>query len=69
MSQPRIDKDVPLPARYPFADMQVGDSFAVPPTIKRSSINVAAMRYGRKHGMKFTVRLTADRSFRCWRIA
>jgi hypothetical protein len=69
MSQPRIDKDVPIPARYPFADMQVGDSFAVPTHIKRSAINVAAMRYGRQHGMKFTVRLTPERSLRCWRVA
>jgi hypothetical protein len=69
MSQPRIDKDVPIPARYPFADMQVGDSFAVPPTIKRQAVAVAALRHGIKHGMKFTVRLTTDRTLRCWRVA
>ena len=68
MSQPLIDKNVPLPKRYPFEGMQVGDSFAVPPEVKRATVNVAAMRYGRKHGVKFTVRLTADRTLRCWRI-
>ena len=68
MNLPPIDKGVPIPARYPFADMQIGDSFAVPPTIKRSAINVAAMRYGRRHGMRFTVRQVADKTFRCWRI-
>ena len=69
MSQISIDKKVPLPVRFPFADMEVGDSFAVPPEVNRPAINVAAMRYGRKHGMTFTVRLTADRSLRCWRTA
>ena len=69
MSQISIDKKVPLPVRFPFADMEVGDSFAVPPEVNRPAINVAAMRYGRKHNMKFTVRLTPDRTLRCWRIA
>ena len=64
-----VDKAVPLPRRYPFADMEPGDSFAVPPEIKRTAINVAALRYGRKHKMKFTIRLTDDRTLRCWRVA
>ncbi len=65
----KVEKNVPMPHKYPFADMQVGDSFPIPPTMKRQTVNVAAMRYGKKHGMKFTVRLTEDRSYRCWRIA
>ena len=69
MSKLPIDKGVPLPRRFPFADMQVGDSFAVPPDVKRPAVTVAAMRYGRNHGMKFTVRLTPDRTLRCWRTA
>ena len=68
MSQPRIDKNVPLPKKYPFAKMKIGDSFAVPPDVNRSAVSVAAMRFGRKHGMKFTVRQVADKTFRCWRI-
>lgn len=68
MSKLPIDKGVPLPRRFPFADMQVGDSFAVPPDVKRPAVTVAAMRYGRKHGIKFTIRLTADRTLRCWRL-
>ena len=67
MSKLPIDKNVPLPMRFPFDGMQVGDSFAVPPDVSRPAINVAAMRYGRKHGVKFTVRLMPDRSLRCWR--
>jgi hypothetical protein len=64
----KIDKRVPLPYKFPFAKMKIGDSFAVPPDVKRAAVSVAAMRYGRKHGMKFTVRQVADKTFRCWRI-
>ena len=69
MSHPPIDKGIPLPKRYPFDQMEVGDSFAVPEGINRTRVSVAAMRYGRDHGMKFTVRQMPDRSLRCWRIA
>jgi hypothetical protein len=64
----KIDKQFPIPVKYPFAGMQVGDSFAVPPDVKRPAVTVAAMRFGRKNGMRFTVRQVADKTFRCWRI-
>ena len=64
----KIDKQFPIPVKYPFAGMQVGDSFAVPPDVKRPAVTVAAMRFGRKHNMRFTVRQVADKTFRCWRI-
>lgn len=64
----KIDKNVPLPSKWPFKDMQVGDSFAVPEGVGRTTVSIAAMRYGRKHKMKFTVRIVADRTLRCWRI-
>ena len=64
----KVESGIPIPAKYPFAEMKVNDSFAVPPKINRSAVNVSAMRYGRKHGMKFTVRLTKDGTLRCWRI-
>jgi hypothetical protein len=64
----KIEKNVPLPVMYPFAKMEVGDSFAVPSSIRRETVSVAANRYGVKHGMKFTVRLMPNRSYRCWRI-
>ena len=48
--------------------MQVGDSFAVPEGVGRTTVSIAAIRYGRKHKMKFTVRIVADRTLRCWRI-
>lgn len=68
MSQPRIDKNVPIPVKFPFAKMKIGDSFAVPPDVKRPAVTVAAMRFGRKYGVKFTVRQVADKTYRCWRI-
>ena len=68
MSQPRIEKNVPLPQRYPFAQMKVGDSFAVPKGVGRTAVSISALRYSRKHGGKFTVRLMPDRSLRCWRL-
>lgn len=64
----KVDKNVPLPSKWPFKDMQVGDSFAVPEGVGRTTVSIAALRYGRKHGGKFTVRLMPDRSFRCWRV-
>ena len=64
----QVENQVPLPKRYPFHQMQVGDSFAIPPDIRRETVAVAALRYGRKHDMKFVVRLMPDRSYRCWRI-
>lgn len=68
MNQPRIEKNVPMPQRYPFAQMEVGDSFAVPEGVSRTAVSISALRYSRKHGGKFTVRLMLDRSLRCWRI-
>lgn len=64
----KIEKNIPLPSKYPFSEMKVGDSFEVPESTKRTTVTVAANRYGRKHGVKFTVRLTPDRTLRCWRI-
>jgi hypothetical protein len=65
MNQPPIDKDVPIPSRFPFAQMEVGDSFVI--TTKRSTAAVAARRYGDKHKMKFVTRKMPDGTIRCWR--
>lgn len=65
----KVEKNIPIPKKYPFAEMAVGDSFGLLPGVKRVSVSVAAKRYGEKHGMKFTVRLTPERTLRCWRVA
>lgn len=64
----KVEKGVPLPSKYPFAGMQIGDSFAVPEGVSRTAVSIAAHRHGKDHGTKFTVRIMPDRSFRCWRI-
>jgi len=64
-----VEKGIPMPVKYPFAHMEVGDSFEVPVHVRRTAVNVSAKRYGDKHGMIFTIRLTEDRKLRCWRIS
>ena len=70
-----IDKNIPMPkivrnggpkAKYPFADMQVGDSFEVTDkTTKKFASTCAAAT--RRLGSKFTIR-TIDNGIRVWRI-
>jgi hypothetical protein len=67
-----FDKNVPLPKRvgqqrkYPFDEMQVGDSFLMtgPDAWK---IGTAARAYAHIHGWKVTIRKTPE-GLRCWRI-
>ena len=79
-----IDKHLPAPPpangrprKYPFPDMAVGDSFAVPLTGEMYDgedqaarrLRSSAIRRARTHGGKFTVR--TDRKAgeaRCWRV-
>jgi hypothetical protein len=64
----KIEKNIPLPIKYPFAQMEVGDSFLLPEGMKRNAASVAAMRYGNPLGRRFTIRKTPE-GFRCWRVA
>lgn len=63
----KIEKNRPLPSKYPFGDMEVGDSFVLPKDIKRQTVSVAAMRYGRQTGKTFTIRKVPE-GFCCWRL-
>lgn len=63
----KVEPNIPLPNKYPFSQMKVGDSFAVPVGILRSTVTISAMRYSRKYGGKFTVRQMPDKTLRCWR--
>lgn len=63
----KIESNVPVPRKYPFEHMKVGDSFLIPDGMARTTVSVAAGRYAAKHKMKFTVRQTPQ-GFRCWRI-
>lgn len=81
-----IDKDIPVaprnatkPATYPFAQMEVGDSFAAPRDLglygkidkRQNIIGASARGYARRHNpsAQFTVRLIDENTVRCWRIA
>jgi hypothetical protein len=64
----KIESGIPMPAKFPFAEMKVGDSFLVPEGMNKSTVAVYANRYAKKTGYaKFTVRKTAE-GYRCWRI-
>lgn len=63
----KIESNVPLPNKFPFSQMKVGDSFLLPDHIKRTAASVSARRFGDKNQMKFTIRKTEE-GFRCWRI-
>lgn len=74
MSQYKVDKNIPIPAReavnkgkckYPFADMQVGDSFGFNPDdyLKIRSASCNYITKGNK--VKFKISKIANR---VWRI-
>jgi hypothetical protein len=74
-----VDKDVPIPAargaysKYPFGDVEVGDSFIVPPgdidpRVVANRVQVAAKGFGRRNGMLFTTRSTSQ-GVRVWRVS
>jgi hypothetical protein len=69
-----IARDVPLPAkrnealrRYPFADMQPGDSFTVPAD-RMLSARAAASRFQQgRQDWQFVTRIEGERG-RIWRV-
>lgn len=69
----KIEKNVPMPnglrtrgSRYPFPQMEVGDSFFAQGS--RGTIASAAHTYGKKHGFRFSSRTEGD-GVRVWRVA
>lgn len=68
----KVDKDLEMPeirgrgreAKYPFAQMEPGDSFMAPKTAR-----AAAYMYGKRTGTLFTSRVINERNVRIWRIA
>ena len=63
-----IEKEIPIPAvqrknhRWPFAQMEVGDSFVT----SLQSVRNAAHAYGVRNQQFFAVRKIGN-EFRCWR--
>lgn len=80
----QIDHDIPppkptigRPLKYPFPDMGVGDSFAIPlagvsygtEDHAAAKLRAAAIRYGHKNGCKFSLRTDRENNVvRCWRV-
>lgn len=67
-----IEKDVPVPVggtrrKYPFPDMEVGDSFFIADPLRVQSLRFAASYWGKRHGTQFSVRREGT-GCRCWRI-
>lgn len=67
----KIEKNVGLPAgaraSYPFAQMEVGDSFMAP-NVPPKTLYQSAFSHSRRHGKKFVVRAEGAGA-RCWRVA
>ena len=67
----KIEKGIQVPGnnqtKYPFRDMDVGDSFVVPSEL-RTRVAVRARQWGVHNNKKFTVRKT-DGVIRVFRIA
>jgi len=76
----KIDKSIPIPIRtrrgtYPFADMQIGDSFFV--TLKndyKTKRSLASSIHGSAKYMKKTIKdfkitiRSVENGVRCWRV-
>lgn len=72
-----VSNDIPFPgrttrngrpAKYPWATMEVGDSFPVE-LGRLSVVRACADGYGRRHGREYRVEKLPSGEFRCWRIA
>lgn len=68
-----IEKGVPVPprdngrtAKYPWADMRVGDSFFVP-GVKTNAMAGSKAQAAKKHNAKYSMR-SVDGGVRIWRI-
>lgn len=71
----KIDKDIPPPplgrapaTRYPFADLEVGDSFFIPGATPQSISGSTSWARNKLTPRKFTVR-TVEGGTRVWRVA
>jgi hypothetical protein len=67
-----IDKGIPAPSkersRYPFADMEVGDSFLIP-DMKTSAEISSAVSYRKNRYREDYVCRSTEGGLRVWRIA
>ena len=74
-----IQKGIPIGkentrlGRYPFGEMEIGDSFVENDVTRDNALKCAAGDYGRRHGMKFRTRKfrrdNGSLAIRIWRIS
>jgi hypothetical protein len=68
-----IDRGIDIPAsrtRYPFSDMEPGDSILFDAEKKATSARVAAVRYASRHSPDWTFTLRkVEGGWRLWRTA
>lgn len=87
MSEIAIDAGIPVPPpsnggrapKYPFAAMNVGDSFAIPLTglmhekggdLAYNRLKGASVRWKNKHGGEYRIRTRREEGVvRCWRVS
>lgn len=76
----KIEKNIPAPVerlrnKWPFNDMEIGDSFAVPESADWRKMRSAAGTWTRKNkskGQRLTVRRCEEKGamvYRCWKLA
>lgn len=54
--------------KYPFVNMEVGDSFSMPAE-GREKVITASHSFARANGRKFSTLKQPDGTYRCWRIS
>lgn len=69
----QIDTGIAMPTgrtKYPFEDMQVGDSILFGKENQANSARVSALRFVRTHAPKWQFQLRkVDNGWRLWRVA
>ncbi len=68
MNEYKIEKGIPMPPipkKYPFNLMEIGDSFFVPKPPNK--VSAVAGLYGKRHGKKFRC-ITVDGGTRVFRV-
>ena len=72
----KIEKEIPIPkkiggngrlSKYPYKDMDIGDSFFVEKQGVRGKAVQSGYHFARKHGKKFTAR-PVEGGVRIWRV-
>lgn len=75
MSKFAIERGIPMPKResiqtsnYPFIEMLVGESFAIPEDFPVDRIRAAATQFNKRKAPKRVTVLKTKDGYRCWRV-